>query len=719
MDVSHLRLTIIRSIVFVACSVMAFSSVCTGEKFAVIVVAEEAMEATAPDGSFLGYVGLPFWNDSVLTYDMLRENGFDRENIFVLYGDGDDFESDIEGVPVVTREFEPSENMVDFKVDQSEIQRVFECLSDGNSLEGSCAEVRKLTGDDFLILFWTGHANGPPDNILFQISNDSDLDVGTLAGWMDLMKFNRRVFIFTTCRAGGIRDHFQTPNTENTVLMPACGYDGAPAFGEFGGIEHNPWTYWVASGLRELLPSDSEDQPDSDDNSLVSIHEVDAWARDQIPLPSPGLEPDYPPEISDPNEISPCLFVRMENPGDDAELFSRDHIRDDSTVPSNTEPWFHGPDLWIRRNHDWETTAEEPIYGDINHVYATVHNIGCDAFSDVVVNFFWSEPSSWCDISNWTPIGYTGPFPLEKAESVTVHVDWVDVPLPGSYCLHSKVGATGDMPNADSRAYLDDNKVQANIVVLSGIEGGSSSGYFFVENHAPETVAVDLVVDVTGLPNGAQVRVELPPSAVFSDLFGGHLGRTSDGWFECDFPADLKRQLPSERRWISGIEMQPGTRFRGLFSIGLPATLDSSDSVEFTVSQVVKGEVVGGIRFVAVPASPRELTCDLSLAFVRVLRRLASDFSIDHASDLADRISTDTSLTSCAGLAGLRPLSGAGSSDFRSVADALRYSSPVYGNRLKMAIDRLDHALTGHDLQGATSAAKECLLYLTIILSEL
>lgn len=727
----------------------AASDTVEAEKFAVIVVAESIDDSDIADDTPEAFA---FWNGGVLAYETMLENGFHRDNIIVIYSDGQDFSGSHDAI--VERSLDLGYSMTDMKATSETVAAVLECLSIGETDSPvGCSGIPQLTDKDFLILFWTGHGFDPtldfdpPEgcelsgDVAFRVESSVDLCASQLASRMINMKYRRRAFVFTTCRSGGIVPHFE-PLGSNSVIVPACfaAEDVDSGFADdLVGISRvfwhelpHPdgttmpgfdWTHWVDYAMRELRPAAVMSDPDNDSNSLVSVGEADTWARaradDTFDWP---LSP-VPPEIVDPNQIADCLFLRADEPGDDFQVFSRDHLHDDSTIPSNTEPWYHGPDLWVSNDPYGATGAEDPLFGETNYVYARVHNIGCEDLSGVTVKLSWSYPSGWMDQASWTPIGSAGPVSIVKGSSVTLPpVEWTNVPLPGNYCLHSKIFHPNDLPNGDGRAYNDNNKVQVNISVLGTVPGSLSPAFFFIENPTEESEIIDLVFDLSTIPEGVGLQIELPPDADFLGLSGAVSAVTADGWTVLDLTAASLGRLPNPTNRtarVSGLRMPAASRIRALLSIGVPHNPWPIQRVAFTFKEQVQNQDVGGIRFVLnVTDNAQTLLCEISRTEARVFRRLGARLEQRVFDDLAGRIEQQRPFV-CGTLAAVQESLIAAEDERALLIGSLTNASGVFGRRFEEADQRLRNAVESGEAASAISAAQARLMYAAIVLSEL
>lgn len=721
-----------------------------GTKYAVIVVGESIDDDDVGNETQQAFA---FWNGGVLAYEMLLENGFQRENIFVLYGDGQDFNGSHNAI--MNRSLDLPHNMTDMEASADTVRETLQCLS-GPPTDGAidCGTIPELTDQDFLILFWTSHGfdpandfDPPPEcqlsgDVAFRVEGSVDVCASEIASWLSGMDYRRRVLVFTACRSGGIIPHFE-PQGSNTVLMPACFaaeddstgfpddligscrvYSAELPLADGSLVPQFDWTHWVAHALRELRPPLVTSDPDGDSNSLVSIGEANTWARERADdeFVWPALSP-MPPGIVDPNHVADCLFIRADMPGADVEIFSRDHPRDDSNVPSNTEPWYHGPDLWVSTDPGGATGPVNPRYGETNYVFATVHNIGCADVSGVTVDLAWSYPSGWMDKNSWFPIGTAGPVSIAKGTSKTLNpVPWTSVPLPGSYCLHSTLRHSNDGPDTTNWiAYNDNNKVQVNISVVGTVLGSESSAFFFIENPTQEIEVIDLEFDLSRIPEGVVLRVELPPEAGIMGLSGSVSTVSQDGWTVLDLAAtSLHHSTPGDRTArVTGIRMPAESRMRALLSFGLMDASASSQPVEFTFKQRLEDQDVGGIRFVLdVVADPQTLLCEVARNEVLIYGELAHRLEQPVFQDLADRIEHHGQLV-CGTLAALRQASMTDEGDREALLGSLISASEVFGVRFSDTDQRLRNSIGIGNLSAAVSAAQARLMYAAIVLNEL
>lgn len=635
-----------------------------------------------------------YWYDLVLTYRTLIENGFTHDHIYVLYGNGTDFASTHANYQ------NPYPNPItDYAVSRTNIQNIFNWLAAGNAAQG----IPALTNNDFLFVWWMGHGGGGAScNTSFSVSTTGESVTDTqLATWTSAITYRRRAFVFMTCHSGGAMDNLQNITT---VTMPSCTCTQNSSSAMYD-VVHGEWTYWVDGALRELLPSGAAVNSDTDNNTLVSLQETFNWGSTQ----SMGSTP----QLSDSGSIAPCVFIRLEEPGEDVEVFSKDHLNDDATVPSNYETWYHGPDLWVRHAQDGGTTHQEPEYGQTNYVYANVHNIGCAAATNVTVDFSWVAPTGWSNPAMWNLIGTATIPSLLSLNSTTVNVPWTSVPLPGAFCLHTRLNVTGDLQNADGRAYMDDNKVQINVTVQDNWAGAGWGWFFFIENGGEEFVPIDLIFDTLGTLPGTVVRVELPPDLRFKDIKGAEVSRSEDGWTVLEIPAEAR-----EPAAVVGVQLEPGERRLAILTLTLPEGTEIGKEAMLSFEEQVDGEVMGGIQFVSRAAEPKAVMCDLLREKINVFYSLAEVLGLDEAAKVAEICQEMVASGECgdedafvdrmAEIAELEYVMG----------EKLQEISAEYGPRYVGASEKLLKAIDEHNLLIIVEAQQEVLLYASIILAD-
>jgi len=486
------------------------------DKYAVLASTEMATEDDVKYNS-------EFWYDLVLTYCTLIEQGFDKDNIFVLYGDGEDGTSkyDRYETPFCSGAVEKITDISlkdDNDISKYNLCNVLCCLSSGRPakiVSGTCKclssgdtgiggfqcsdkNIPWLTDDDFLIGWVKGHASAIKCETALAFKSGTtfgDTEANTL---LDDLKADRWALFFETCDAGGWLADFQDYDSTAMVVSSSPDVDeckqtswtawylekDSTAGGETE-VVHGRFTYWVNTALRRMDLTGTAVDSDADENNLISILEDFDFAEEKI-LEENTKYLDVPPEtdfggvmqpaIHSPSDVAPCVFVRLANPGGDHEVFSLDHDDDNSTVPSvppGTVP-FDSPDIWVRHDHSDPVPREhqQPHAGKDNHVYAQVFNIGCADPSPVDVLFYYSTYTDdiLCgDPTQWKPIGEGTITSLPPGEARVAHATWQasNMPEPDDYCLIAELSALEDKPNEDESVAFDNNKAQIKVEVVA------------------------------------------------------------------------------------------------------------------------------------------------------------------------------------------------------------------------------------------------------------
>ena len=641
----------------------------------------------------------------------------------------------------------------------------------GTGAEGAfCSDNRVpwLTAKDFLFVWVKGHGSEEDAcHISLSLANTIEnthakfLKDSELANLLKCLAADRRVLVFETCDSegwlGDLTDKksvviASSYNSRSDSCLGASSWAGYPEYYEYASAQsdrvfHGRFTYWMNAALRQQELTGTPVPSDADNNNLVSIQEVHCTTEMGLcaenqkysppvqqqgqtisevcgwepPIIASDLKNSQIPAISDESGIAPCIFVRLPEPGRDTEVFSMDHVHDNGTIPSDSEPWFHGPDLWVRNTADGATTHQEPIYGQTNYVYGRVHNIGCVRPPEVSVAFSWVEPTGWALQSMWNAIG-TATIPGPPVGSPqTVHVAWPNVPLPGAYCLHATLTAEGDPPNADGRVFLDNNKVQVNVSVLAMASGLFSGGWLWVANWSKDSRSVDLSLDASGLLPGTRVRVEFPPDLRLVDPRGVWLSLSPDGWSVLELEAPETKGVPgADRPSLARILLPPGERSRAIVSVAMPRTRVTGMVGTLRLEERVDNEVKGGVDFVVRPSTLEDAACDLVRTCPPILWELTERSGyLEAASEFGKKRLAVVRGSKCAHEKELPDLVSRMAVLEPWIAKSLAPEVSVYGERYRRAGTNAREASLRKDWPATLEAAQEQFLFATIILAEM
>ncbi len=266
------------------------------------------------DASYFKILGnAGYWNDTVLTYCMLRRNGFTDENIYVIYGDGHDGfyvrKESVEGLNAQSQDedpplsggyyeypycnptsFEASRNpnrpvqeITDFPFTfetdtfknskcETRPQQVLECLATGcknpkNTLNYAGYDggaIEPLERDDFLYFWWRGHGSIYTENgqMGLNLALGSGLDsihASEIIDSMSKIQAQKRLMVFDTCESGCIAHDVNTVRPPSIVFTSStCQEDSTGLFTPPGGVPHALWTYWIDGSLMGGLPEPSQ-----------------------------------------------------------------------------------------------------------------------------------------------------------------------------------------------------------------------------------------------------------------------------------------------------------------------------------------------------------------------------------------------------------------------------------------------------------------------------
>ncbi len=148
------------------------------EKYAVLITGDYADER----GDFEGSWAIAnerdrddpmeeFWHDTFLMWEMLIEKGYENDNIFVLFADGNDFEGDyiLEGLRYVIPDTLGS--LTDYQADLANVVMVLEGLAYGNPQEN----IPQLQEDDFLTIWTFDHGDWHDDHTWVCLIGDDEI----------------------------------------------------------------------------------------------------------------------------------------------------------------------------------------------------------------------------------------------------------------------------------------------------------------------------------------------------------------------------------------------------------------------------------------------------------------------------------------------------------------------------------------------------------------
>ncbi len=246
---------------------------------------------------------MAYWYDTVLAYCALRKQGFTDDEIYVLYGDGmdgvapsttgpsayyslpnycldPDLKTKITDYPmsVPVEEGEPAYAACTLYDGEWRCapKTIFDCLATG------CAEPRKkfhcltcptdairaLDENDFLVVWWRGHASVEPGS-----PSLLELNVGVnwiseekLGAWLGRIRAKRRVLVLEACQSGCVGDpspYQRAPirDAKSTVFVLSCDCGEESEIMDTHDVNHAVFSFWLAGTVFGALPPGSQNPP--------------------------------------------------------------------------------------------------------------------------------------------------------------------------------------------------------------------------------------------------------------------------------------------------------------------------------------------------------------------------------------------------------------------------------------------------------------------------
>ncbi len=195
---------------------MTFSATAQ-HKYAVLITGDyAAKEPEIPlanqwnQGQGRGPLGMmEFWNDTYLMWEMLQAKGYSRENIFVLFANGEDFVSE-------NPRYQPPAGVTvtDAAATKRNVTNLFTDLRYGTN------GVPRITEDDFLFVWIFDHGGSSGEtSSYFCLINGENMTDTEFAALVNPLPSYRKAFWMQQCHSGGFADEL---SATNTVFISAC-----------------------------------------------------------------------------------------------------------------------------------------------------------------------------------------------------------------------------------------------------------------------------------------------------------------------------------------------------------------------------------------------------------------------------------------------------------------------------------------------------------------
>lgn len=193
------------------------------EKYAVLITGQAA-DHEDPTGSWaLANPGrtrhTEFWYDTAMLYNMLIRQGYTDNNIYVLYGEGLDYDPPDIAMPLIYLPPQDVDHITDYRADREHLEAVLTGLATGNQ------GIPQLNNDDFLFI-WTfdhGGHNGEdsPEVNLSLMDNEVIWDT-EFALLLDQINCLKKVVWMQQCYSGGFIGDLI--NLQSIIINTACHY---------------------------------------------------------------------------------------------------------------------------------------------------------------------------------------------------------------------------------------------------------------------------------------------------------------------------------------------------------------------------------------------------------------------------------------------------------------------------------------------------------------
>ena len=303
-----------RKIVFITLVIASFSTLVFAENYAVLITGDNPDGDASGTKTWNGGSADPdgydeFWNDTFLMWEMLFCSGWDDENIFVLFANGEDTSYENERYrPDLLYGYAPwyIDHITDDSAYKQDVIDVFDHLD------------TTMTEDDFLFVWTFGHgSNEDPIGLVLMDAVLSIEDFDTLMP----NNYNRRVFWMQQCYSGGFIEYLEN---DSTVILTAVDsiQIGVPAdnlapdaadtlendLDSLDEYTHGEFNYHVLNAARLLTVGyfhSLEDSVDLNSDGLASMEEIWLWeeAKDSPVTTTP--------QLSDPDSIADVYLADL------------------------------------------------------------------------------------------------------------------------------------------------------------------------------------------------------------------------------------------------------------------------------------------------------------------------------------------------------------------------------------------------------------------------
>jgi hypothetical protein len=240
-----------------------------------------------------------YWYDAFLHYKMLRDNGFDDDKIYLLYGNGTDFNT-AHAQYNATSVY--GHSITDMATTKANIQAVFDTLSG------------KVTTKDYLYVWWMGHGGGSGvgscDLSMSVSTTGESVTDAEFKTYLDAVtNYKKRSVAVMTCHSGGMVNNFTAAGTNTVILTSSNCTENSFSFNAAGtcnGLVHAEFSYTLPNALLALDPCGSSVASDADANGFVSLDEAHQYNVANVP--------NSTPQMGNPDAIAASTFIQKQTP---------------------------------------------------------------------------------------------------------------------------------------------------------------------------------------------------------------------------------------------------------------------------------------------------------------------------------------------------------------------------------------------------------------------
>lgn len=205
-----------------------------------------------------------FWNDTVWIYKSLIAAGYAPQNIYVLYGDGADYNS-------ANPNYRYAGKVTDYPATFAWVTKVIDGMKNGDAANG----IAKMKDNDTLFVWTFDHGGGGQAACLCLY--DGSIWDTDFANRLNAVPYGTRAIYMQQCHSGGFIDNLKN---NKTFISTACKSDeGAqPADTEnetYNGLpySHGEYNYHVISAINKANPLGGAVNADTSGDSKISARE--------------------------------------------------------------------------------------------------------------------------------------------------------------------------------------------------------------------------------------------------------------------------------------------------------------------------------------------------------------------------------------------------------------------------------------------------------------